>query len=204
MSIIPQIPEDVLDAARACVSSSTGFDKKLLERAQKTAELADQIVQRVGVVLSKTQKDLKEGLMMGVTFFHFDQDALGPLVQASHTTAGFEQGHFYRGLLFDQCLIGYNNDWSRFEITMEMMDASGPLRVTEFWGAMRVELPSGKGPAMPAKPLIGLIKNTTGNSASERIRLGRDDVQVQWGFRLSTDHRHPGYFVPVTPIISQN
>ena len=196
MNIIPPIPEDILNAARAYTRSETQFDRKLLDQAHQLAEAANQIVQRVGVVTPATLQEVIENLLMGVTPTHFDQDALGTLIQAGHTTAGYEQSHFYRGLLLNQGVIGYNNDWSRFGTSLEVIDASGPLRVTEFWGAMHIDLPSGRGPAMPAKPLMGLIKKTTGNSAS--------DTRVQWGFRLSPDYKHSGYFIPVTPVISQD
>lgn len=194
MNIIKPLPTEVVAVAEDFICGLEE-DTTRYVRALELAKVADEMMQKVGVVIP-TVEEVIDDLLGGPKPAKFETRPSGVYVQDGHTTAGFEMSRFHRGLLYQPGkVIGYSSDWSRFGTTMEMIDASGPLRITNFWGLFRTRKEDGSD---VATPLLGLMERVEGNSYSEAQRTGTEGVRKQWGLKLSDDYKSPGYFMAIT------
>lgn len=78
---------------------------------------------------------------------------------------------------------------------MGLVDDSGSLQITNFWGLFRTIDPDGTG---AATPLLGLMEKVRGNSYAEAQEAGTDNIRSRWGLQLSEDGKNPGNFVAIT------
>lgn len=184
--VLPSLPDFVIESAKKYLHT---HEKNLLDisqfrRAFEVAQAADQIVQRIGVVIPTSQEavDAFLGAPMPPSI---EKHQLGAVVQDSHTTSSIDVSRFHRGLIFggEGNVLGYSNHGYRIGAGNVMADL-GPWVIADFWGIMKTRNADGTG---VAAPYLGLMKNTNPT---------RKNQEIQWGFKLSSKYSDPGYFVP--------
>lgn len=194
---IPPLAPRIIDDAISFTRSRAEQEREKFNRALEIALSANSLVQGESVVLPTLEELMTN--FLGGQISHFN----GSLVQDRHTTSSMNMSRFHQGRILtpDGKVLGYSHDWSRFGTTCEIMDDSGPLRASEFWGLMQTRNPNGTG---VATPLLGIMEEIEGPPYQRASQLRDSENKSRWGFKLSEDWKNPDYFVPFTDWLYKN